>query len=216
MKRPHLVREIVETLILTLLIFLAIRFLIQSYHVDGNSMEPGLKTNQSVVVNKVAYMFHAPERGDVIVFHFPQDTTKDFIKRVIGLPGDTITIDYNSVRVNGVLLDEKAYISAPLNTGTVHEKVPANQFFVMGDNRPESYDSRSWGYVPRDYIIGKAVLVFWPLDKIHFIDTHPDVYKHIPNPGSGDNKKPSQPAVTPTPTQNKQGAIIHTREKEKV
>src|SRR5947209_18759182 len=88
LKRSHLAREIVETVALTLIIFLVIRFAIQSYRVDGVSMQPGLQSDEYVLVNKTAYLFHPPERGDVIVFHFPDDTTKDFINRVIGLPGD--------------------------------------------------------------------------------------------------------------------------------
>ncbi|MDQ6644166.1 MAG: signal peptidase I, partial [Chloroflexota bacterium] len=89
-QRSHLAREIVETVALTLIIFLVIRFAIQSYRVSGVSMQPGLQSEEYVLVNKMAYLFHAPERGDVIVFHYPLDTSEDFIKRVIGLPGDTV------------------------------------------------------------------------------------------------------------------------------
>ncbi|GCF09881.1 signal peptidase I [Dictyobacter arantiisoli] len=181
MKRSQLAREIVEILALTILIFLVVRFVVQSYRVDGPSMQPGLVTDQYVMVNKVNYLFHGPERGDVIVFHYPRDVTQNFIKRVIGLPGDTITTDRDTVTVNGKVLDEKAYISAPYNLAGQTWTVPANQYFVMGDNRPVSDDSRTWGFVPRDYIVGKAVLVFWPLNHIHFIDTHSDVYKDLPN-----------------------------------
>ena len=96
----HLVREIIETLALTLIIFVVIHFTVQNYMVDGTSMLPGLQNNQYVLVNKLAYLFHAPERGDVIVFHWPVDTNKDLIKRVIGVPGDVIVVDSSTVPVS--------------------------------------------------------------------------------------------------------------------
>jgi signal peptidase I len=178
LKRSHLAREIVETIALTLIIFLVIRFAIQSYRVEGVSMQPGLHDNEYVLVNKIAYLFHAPERGDVIVFHFPLDTSKDFIQRVIGLPGDTITVDSTSVRVDGVLLNEP-YISERANPQGQRWTVPLNSYFVMGDNRPASDDSRDWGYVPRDDIVGKAVIVYWPLGNWELINTYPTVYAQI-------------------------------------
>ena len=112
LKRSHLVREIVETVVLTVLIFFAIRFVIQGNLISGISMEPGLVDNQYVMVNKIAYLFHSPERGDVIVFHKPQNTSDDLIKRVIGLPGDTIKTDSTHIWINDVLLREP-YIKAP-------------------------------------------------------------------------------------------------------
>ena len=179
MKRSHLAREIVETIALTLIIFLVIRFAIQSYRVEGVSMLPGLHDNEYVLVNKIAYLFHAPERGDVIVFHFPLDTSKDFIKRVIGLPGDTIIYDSTTVRVDGVVLKE-SYVSQPANPPPPHPWiVPANSYFVMGDNRPASDDSRDWGYVPRSDIVGKAVMVYWPIGNWELINTYPTVYAQI-------------------------------------
>jgi signal peptidase I len=186
LKRSHLVREIVETVVLTIVIFLVIHLAIQSYHVSGTSMEPGLIDNEYVMVNKIAYLFHGPERGDVVVFHNPQNPNEDLIKRVIGLPGDTVKTNSTEVRVNDVLLDEKAYISAPTNTplnpGAKTWLIPPNQYFVLGDNRPVSLDSRYIGPILKDYIVGKAVLVFWPLNKIHFIDTHSNVFSNIKNP----------------------------------
>jgi signal peptidase I len=175
----HLVREIIETLALTLVIFVVIHFTVQNYMVDGTSMQPSLNNNQYVLVNKLAYLFHAPERGDVIVFHWPVDTNKDLIKRVIGVPGDVIVIDNKTVRVNGVLLNEP-YISAPANPAGNTWVVPPNDYFVMGDNRQVSDDSRDWGFVPKSYIIGKAVFVYWPLNSWHFINTYQPVYGKIP------------------------------------
>jgi signal peptidase I len=178
LKRSHLAREIVETIALALLIFIVIHFVVQSYHVEGPSMQPGLNTNEYVVVNKMAYLFHAPERGDVIVFHFPRDTRQDFIKRIIGIPGDTVQIDSTHVWVNGVLLNEP-YISAPANPVAKIWKVPPGDYIVMGDNRLVSDDSRYWDYVPKDFIVGKAVMVSWPLPNWQFINTYPTVYAQI-------------------------------------
>ncbi len=176
--RSHLAREIVETVALTLLIFFVIRFAIQNYRVQGSSMEPGLTTDQYVLINKIAYLFHAPQRGDVIVFHWPVDTSKDFIKRIIGVPGDVISYDSNSVRVNGVLLNEPYVKTESSSTASVY-KVKPNEYFVMGDNRSGSDDSRDWGPVPSDYIVGKAVIVYWPLTSWKLIDTYPSVYAQI-------------------------------------
>ena len=147
--------------------------------VDGTSMEPGLHNGQYVLVNKLAYLFHTPERGDVIVFHFPKDTNVDLIKRVIGVPGDVIVIDAKTIRVNGVLLNEP-YIMAPMNPTGNRIVVPPNDYFVMGDNRPVSDDSRDWGFMPKNYIVGKAVLVYWPITNWQFINTYGPVYSNIP------------------------------------
>ena len=178
MKRSHLAREIVETIALTVIIFLVIRFAIQSYRVQGPSMQPGLVTDEYVLVNKVAYLFHAPERGDVIVFHYPLDTSVDFIKRVIGLPGDTITITGTTVAVDGTTLKEP-YISQPANPSGEKVTVPPNNYFVMGDNRPVSDDSRTWGFVPSYDIVGKAVMLYWPFNKWELISTYSPVFAAI-------------------------------------
>jgi signal peptidase I len=178
LKRSQLAREIVEILALTILIFLVVRFVAQSYYVKGVSMQPGLANGQYVMVNKVTYLFHGPERGDVIIFHWPQDVSQDFIKRVIGLPGDTITTDRNHVTVDGKILNE-TYVSVPYNLEGKTWKVPAGQYFVMGDNRPNSDDSRLWGFVPKDYIIGKAIVAFWPFNNFHFVDTHSGVFAGV-------------------------------------
>ena len=177
-QRSHLAREIVETIALTLIIFLVIRFAIQSYRVSGLSMLPGLQTDDYVLVNKIAYLFHAPERGDVIVFHYPHDTSEDFIKRVIGLPGDTVTLDNKTVQVDGVVLHEP-YISEAYNPSGKTIKVPMDEYFVLGDNRPLSDDSRDWGFVPKADLVGKAVIVYWPLSNWELINTYSNVYTQV-------------------------------------
>lgn len=153
-------------------------------------MLPGLTPDEYVLVNKAVYLFHAPERGDVIVFHYPLDTTRDFIKRIIGLPGDTITVDQTNVWVNGVKLKEP-YISTSANPTGRTWKIPPNVYFVMGDNRPVSDDSRDWGCVPKDYIVGKAVVVYWPMSNWQLINTYSTVYAAIqstaPQPVNSNN-----------------------------
>ncbi|MBO0779642.1 MAG: signal peptidase I [Ktedonobacteraceae bacterium] len=178
MKRPHLVRDIVELLALTIVIFLALRFTIQTYSVNDPGMTPALNQNSYILVNKVAYLFHPPERSDVIVFHFPYDTTKVYIKRVIGIPGDKVSTDGSHVWVNGVQLNEP-YVNNPFNPSAREWTVPQDQYFVMGDNRQEGEDSRKWGTVPKNYIIGKATLVFWPSSQWRSIPNYPDVFKQI-------------------------------------
>src|SRR5258706_931962 len=174
----HFTREIIETVALTVLIFLAIHFTVQNFLIDGPSMQPGLHTGEYVLVNKLAYTFHAPERGDVIVFELPQDTSENLIKRVIGLPGDKLVLTANAVTVDAVTLNEP-YISAPNGTQPETVTVPPNDFFVMGDNRPISDDSRDWGFVPKDDIIGKAVMVYWPLGNWQSINTFQPVYNQV-------------------------------------
>jgi len=177
-KSSHLAREIVETLALTLIIFLVIHFTIQNYQVDGPSMTPTIVNNQYVLVNKQAYLFQPPTRGDVIVFYWPVDTTKDLIKRVIGLPGDTILLTSSTVQVNGVVLKEP-YVKTPYNPEARQLVVPQGDYFVMGDNRPYSDDSRDWGFVPKSYIIGKAVMIYWPLNSWQLVNTYPSVFNAI-------------------------------------
>lgn len=167
-KRHLLVREIVETAILALLIFLVIRFAVQNFNIDGTSMEPNLHNSELVLVDKWTYLFHQPARGDVVVFKAPPDPSEDYVKRVIGVPGDRVTVIGTKVTVNGITLNE-TYID-PHNQGipsgarTVNGvTVPSNMYFVLGDNRAVSSDSRIWGFVPKANIIGRAALVYWPL-----------------------------------------------------
>ena len=164
-------RELIETLALTLVIFLLIRFAVQNFRIEGFSMEPNFHDGQFLIVNKLIYMLHPPERGDVIVFVPPTSTSRDFIKRVIGLPGDRITIVNGRVFVNGSPLDEPY----PLNAGTYSTApvtVPPGEYFVLGDNRNNSSDSHSWGSVPGKDIIGKVWVSYWPPQAIGLIPTY--------------------------------------------
>ena len=161
--RSGLVRfliDILETIILSLILFLGINAVSARIRVDGYSMEPTLRTGEFVIVNKLAYKLGEPARGDVVVFHFPRNPDQEYIKRVIGLPGDRIAVRNGQVYINGLLLEEP-YIKAPpaYNGEWV---VPEDQIFVFGDNRNNSSDSHNWGGVPMEFVVGKAVFVYWP------------------------------------------------------
>ncbi len=188
-KRYRLVREIIETLILTLLMFLIIRMAVQNFVVDGHSMEPSFHNNELVLVDKWSYLVHAPQRGDVIVFDAPPQPGTDFIKRIIGLPGDVITVTNGVPTVNGVTLKE--FYVAPANRAASGTDCPVNQvvvppgeYFVMGDNRAGSFDSRSWGFLPASKIIGRVALIYWPFgaDNYGFIPSAASVFASIPPP----------------------------------
>ena len=157
---PALLREIVETIILTVIIYAAVNFATGRFKVEGSSMEPSIYPNEYVLVDKLSYRLGQPQRGDVVVFNYPRATEKDFIKRVIGLPGETVSIANGVVSINGQALKEP-YIAAPPVSGGEWTLSP-NQYFVMGDNRNNSSDSRSWGPLDRKYLIGKAVVTYWP------------------------------------------------------
>lgn len=180
-KHTRFLREAIETVTFTLLILLIIRFGVQSFRTDGQSMEPNFHTDEYVLVNKVIYLFQQPKRGDVIVFHYPFDIHKDFIKRIVGLPGDTFHTTSNSVSINGQTITEP-YVRMPVNFENNTWKLGPNQFFVMGDNRGNSLDSRFWGPLDRSYIIGKVVVAYWPITDLGLIDTYPAVYTEV-HPG---------------------------------
>ena len=145
-RQQALLREVTTTLLITIVLFLGLRYSAQAVPLDGPSMQPGLHTNERVLVNSLAYIFRQPQRGDVIVFHPPDALTQRYIKRVIGLPGDTVQLTLTNVYINGVKLNESYIAPAPYGypenpePETVH--LGPDQFFVMGDNRTNSQDSR--------------------------------------------------------------------------
>ena len=200
-QRLTFLRELIETVLLTLVIFVAVRTLIVNFRVDGSSMQPNLEDGQYLLVNKavyfhldlnrlknllpgpdrqsqdIAYLFHPPQRGDIIVFDPPLSARSDrpFVKRVIGLPGDTVVTRDGKIFVNGQVLDEP-YIPDPAglsfrfgSNGGNEVVVPAGSLFVLGDNRNNSQDSRYFGTVALDRVIGKAVVSYWPPDDIGLI-----------------------------------------------
>lgn len=157
------VREIVETLLLTLFIFWIVNTATGRYRVQGHSMLPTLHEGEYLIINKLSYYLDEPRRGDIIVLHFPRDRSREYIKRVIGLPGDEIEISDSTVRVNGVPLEEP-YINGTAAYRSATWTVPQGHYFVMGDNRNNSSDSRSWSFLPRDDIVGKAWLIYWQIE----------------------------------------------------
>ena len=163
--------DILETLILSLVLFISINIISARIRVDGDSMLPTMVSGEYVVINRLSYRFGSPQPGDIIVFHFPRDPKEEYIKRVIGLPGDIVEVMNGAVYVNGQPLVEN-YLSVKMNYNGKWE-VPAGQLFVLGDNRNNSSDSHDWGTVPMDYVVGKAVLVYWPPPSWGLIDHVP-------------------------------------------
>jgi signal peptidase I len=168
--------EGLQTLGLSIVLALGIRtFVAEARYIPSGSMEPTLEINDRLVVEKISYYFNPPERGDIVVFWppdslFPEGKRRDaFIKRVIGLPGDTVEITEGTVFINGEPLEE-TYIKAEPTYVWGPEVVPDGEYLVLGDNRNSSYDSHSWGFVPAENIIGKAVVRFWPPSRMGGLD----------------------------------------------
>lgn len=156
----HLFIDIIETFTLAALLFLGINTVSARVRVDGFSMRPTLEDGEFVLVNRLAYRFGEVQRGDIIVFHFPMDPDQELIKRIVGLPGEDVSITDGAVLVNGQVLDEPYIASAPVYSGQWH--VPDGYLFVLGDNRNDSSDSHSWGLLPSENVVGQAVLIYWP------------------------------------------------------
>lgn len=150
--------------------FLIIMFLYQPVRVEGTSMQPELRDQDRLFINKFAYHFENISRGDVVVFHYPRDPSKSYIKRIIALPGDSLDIDDGRVYVNGQFIDEPYVPRRYRDERSMPETViPPNEYFVMGDHRSISSDSRDFGPVERDLIYGKAAFVYWPADNMGVI-----------------------------------------------
>lgn len=163
-----ILREVVETVLLTLLIFVAIRTLVQNFRIEGISMEPNLHDGQYLIINKLVYYLHPPERGDIVVFHYPKNPSRDFIKRVIGLPGEKVEVKGKHIFINGEELEEPYTI----HTGKYAwgpQRLGEDEYFVLGDNRSSSSDSHSWGPLPEDDIIGKAWISYWPPEQLGLV-----------------------------------------------
>ncbi len=197
-KQTSMVREIIETLLLALIIFVAVRAVVINFRVDGLSMTPSLQNNEMVLVNRnvyfnfdkwalvdwlpgvdhaeaaTVYPFHPPERGDIIVFNAPvASASKPYIKRVIGLPGETVTAHGGHVYIDGQMIDEP-YLKGETTYCRANQDcppvtVPEGHLFVMGDNRDNSSDSRAFGVIDVDSIIGKAWVTYWPFDAFGFV-----------------------------------------------
>lgn len=170
--------DFLETIVVSLAIFAVVYiFLFQPHQVDGRSMEPNFQNGEYILTDKISYRFHTPNRGDVVVFHSPQDPRVDFIKRIIGVPGDNVKVVGGYVYLNDLKLDEQ-YINDPgsvlsgrfMREG-VEIEVPFGQYLVMGDNRLHSSDSREWGLVTSGGIVGRAFFRYWPIPDFGIVDT---------------------------------------------
>jgi signal peptidase I len=163
--------ELVHDLsVAVLFCFFLITFVAQAFRVQGTSMLPLLEDGERIIVNKLIYRFQPIDHGDVVVFWYPKDPSVSFIKRVVGVPGDMVELRAGSLFVNGRRVEE-GYLRPQFNDGETHAPVEVGKgyYYVLGDHRNSSNDSRSWGEVPEKYIYGKAVFRFWPLSKIGFI-----------------------------------------------
>ncbi len=187
------IRELIETVLLSLAVFLALHLSVQNFRVEGSSMVPTLTEGQHIVANKIIYShiesdalarflpfvqasgdddslftFHPPEYGDIIIFNFPTDPSRDLVKRVIGLPGDVIEIESGQVIRNGEPIDEPYVVNKDRRSAPRLE-VPENSYYVLGDNRRASSDSRDWGFLSNDHIVGRAWISYWPTDRIDIL-----------------------------------------------
>lgn len=186
-------REISEALILVLIVFLVIQGSVRNFKVDGSSMVPNLESGQFLLVNKLVYFkldtsrlakvipfwdedtpsnhfaIHPPRRGEVIVFRFPRDPSKDFVKRVIGLPGEEVEIVSGRTYIDGVPLEEP-YLTSQDRSRMAPVLMDEGEYFVMGDNRRSSNDSRTWGAVPEENILGKVWVIYWPFSQAQILD----------------------------------------------
>ena len=192
----RILRELIEAVVLASLVFMVIQTSIRNFKVDGSSMDPTLEHGQFLMVNKLVYFqldmdrlsrivpfwrvdqslnrfpIHPPQRREVIVFHFPRDTSKDFVKRVIGLPGEKVELRDGSVFINDRLLQE-SYITTPYDSTMAPLILDNDEYFVMGDNRRSSNDSRTWGPVPESHLLGKVWFVYWPFSRIQLLNALP-------------------------------------------
>lgn len=199
-KRPHPSKqenpwvELTQTVVTAVILAFGIRtFVAEARYIPSSSMEPTLEINDRLIIEKLSYHFREPIRGDVVVFNptealQAQDFHDAFIKRIIGLPGETVQVKEGKVYVNGQEITEK-YIAEDPNYDYGPVVVPEGEYLVLGDNRNNSYDSHYWGFVPEDKIIGKAFVRFWPFNRLGSLDQQP-IY-----PGQDQNPDRSQQSL---------------------
>lgn len=169
--------DTIQTILLAASVFLVIYiFLFRPFQVNGLSMFPNFEDKEYVLTDLISYHFQKPKLGDVVVFQAPKDTDKDFIKRIIGVPGDMVSIRNGGIYLNNQKLDENQYLKDAVRTygGSFLGEgqtvtVPEDEYFVVGDNRSYSSDSREWGFVKQNLIIGKSLFVYWPPNRMHLI-----------------------------------------------
>lgn len=191
---PRLAREIIEALLIALVVLVVLQTTVRNFKVEGSSMAPTLAGGQYLVVDQASFfkldkerlsrivpfwetseaepefVFNPPARGEVIVFNYPRDPRKDFVKRVVGLPGERVEVRDGTVFVDGEALPEP-YLQRKDRSDAPPLTLGEKEYYVIGDNRRNSNDSRSWGAVPEDNIVGRVWLVYWPWDDIHVVDS---------------------------------------------
>jgi len=165
--------ELLQTLLMAVVLYFLIDAVLGRVRVENISMQPSLKPGEFILVNKMEYRLGDFKRGDVVVFHYPRNPEEDYIKRIIGLPGDKVTIQNGQVLINNTVLQESYIASPPVYQGTW--EVPEDSIFVLGDNRNQSSDSHSWGFVPKEFVIGKALVIYWPLENLKILNETPVV-----------------------------------------
>ncbi len=164
--------DLIKVAIIALILAGLVRyFLVQPFFVEGSSMEPNFLNGQYLLIDEVSYFFKEVKRGEVIVFHYPLDTSKYYIKRVVGLPGETVEIKkgkvviYNDANPNGLFIDERYLMREGITTGDIKKKLGISEYFVLGDNRLASSDSRQWGTLPKHDIVGRVWVRAWPISE---------------------------------------------------
>ena len=191
---PRLAREILEAVLLALVVLIVLQATVRNFKVEGSSMAPTLESGQFLVVDQASFLkfdrerlsrvvpfwkvddaepefvFTPPDRGEIIVFRYPRDTTKDFVKRVLGLPGETVEVRSGTVYVNGEAIREQ-YLRRLDGSSVPPLILGEKEYYVIGDNRRNSNDSRAWGAVPEENIVGRVWLVYWPWDDLHFVSS---------------------------------------------
>ncbi|OGL67260.1 signal peptidase I [Candidatus Uhrbacteria bacterium RIFCSPHIGHO2_01_FULL_63_20] len=170
--------EVVQIVIISAAIIIPIRyFLIQPFYVKGASMEPNFYDHEYLIIDEITYRLRDPERGEIVVFRYPRDPSQFFIKRVVAIPGETVEVEGGRVRLfndaypNGTPLDETAYLEGVQTGGRLKKTLGPDEYFVLGDNRAESLDSRVFGPVPRDHIVGRVWVRGLPLSRVGAFET---------------------------------------------
>ncbi len=178
--------EVIKFVLIAVFVVLPIRlYIAQPFIVSGSSMDPTFLNGEYLIVDEISYRFENPQRGDVIVFRFPQDTSKFFIKRIIGLPGETVVLDGTTARIEndahpeGFALDEAYLVNNSRNSLRI--TLADDEYFVMGDNRPASSDSRIWGPLSKDHIIGRALVRLLPVNKFNLFPGEHDYQDSVTN-----------------------------------
>lgn len=164
--KKSLFREVVESVTIAVVLAVLFRlFLIEPFGVISGSMEPNLMVNDRMLVSKVNYYFQEPKRGDIVLFKYPMDKKRNFVKRLIAVGGETVAIQGGRLYIDGKLVKEDYLPPGIANRDFGPVEVPQGTYFMLGDNRGNSSDSREWGFVNRDLVVGKAVVIYWPLDR---------------------------------------------------